>query len=217
MKANEKYIYIVLIKALTGLGSIGRSLTKYPYTHIAVSLDETWTDFLSFSRKKHYGPFHAGFMHEKRSHYAFGRHEQFACRVFRVPVPEKNYSEILDFLEKCEKDKDYVFNLYSMLTMPVFHGFRIYKAYNCMSFTGRILKISGCVPMEKPYYQYTIPQMDALLEPYFYFEGCLQKEEEDASYMKKDEIFKSIFYFAALNWKLSTRLIWKRKEAENEG
>ena len=31
-----RYIYIVLIKAHTGLGSVARKFTLYPYTHIAV-------------------------------------------------------------------------------------------------------------------------------------------------------------------------------------
>ena len=46
-----RYIYIVLIKAHTGLGSIARKFTHYPYTHIAVCLDKSLTDYISFSRR----------------------------------------------------------------------------------------------------------------------------------------------------------------------
>lgn len=214
MKPTETYIYIICIKALTGLGKLGRRLTDYPYTHIAVSLDESLTDFISFSRKKHYGPFHAGFMHEKRSHYAFGEHRQFECRVFRLPVSEESDKKIRHFIKRCEKDKEYVFNLYSMLTMPLLHGFRIYKAYNCMSFTGRIVQMSGCVRLQKPYYKYTIQELDSLLADYFYFEGSLQKNENDRAYMEKSEIPKNIYYFGVLNGKLIYRLLFdRRKEA----
>ena len=61
-----KDIYIVLIKAHTGLGSIARRLTGYPYTHIAVSLDRSMTDFISYSRRYHYIPFDAGYTHDYR-------------------------------------------------------------------------------------------------------------------------------------------------------
>ena len=37
---KDEYIYIVLVKALTGLGRIARKITRYEYTHIAISLDE---------------------------------------------------------------------------------------------------------------------------------------------------------------------------------
>ena len=41
MKENQNnYIYIVLVKALTGLGKFARLTGKYEYTHIAVCLDE---------------------------------------------------------------------------------------------------------------------------------------------------------------------------------
>ena len=51
-------------------------------------------------------------------------------------------------------DNEYIFNLYSMATMSLFHGFRIYKAHNCMSFVSKILKLSKSVNMTKKYYKY---------------------------------------------------------------
>lgn len=207
---SEKYIYVVLIQAHTGLGKIGRKITNYKYTHVAICLDESLTDFISFSRRKHYNPFNAGFMHEKRCHYAFGKYRDFGCKVFRVPVLEKNYRKILRFIQKCEQDKEYLFNLYSMLTMPFLHGLPIYKAYNCMSFTGRILKLSGSIPMDRPYYRYSILQMDELLQPYFYMEGRLEKAEEDCAYMEKREGRKLLYDGMALNGKLIKRMFQKR-------
>ena len=77
---NNEYIYIVLIKALTGLGKFSRKISKYEYTHIAVSLDEKLDDFVTFSRKNHYSPFNAGFMHEKKEG------ENWRADVCRSPV-----------------------------------------------------------------------------------------------------------------------------------
>ena len=50
MEKNE-YVYIVLIKALTGLGKFSRKLNHYEYTHIAVCFEDTLSDFVTFSRK----------------------------------------------------------------------------------------------------------------------------------------------------------------------
>ena len=151
---NNEYIYIVLVKALTGLGQFSRMITKYEYSHIAVCLDEKLEDFVTFSRRKHYSPFNAGFMHEKREHYAFGENKKVKVKVFKVPVTKENKARIINYIADIEDDKEYVFNIYSMITMPFIHGFEIYKAYNCMSFTAKIIELSDSVQMDKTYYKY---------------------------------------------------------------
>ena len=60
---EETYVYVVLVKALTGLGKFSRKINKYEYTHIAVSLKQEMEDFDTFSRRSHYTPFNAGIMH----------------------------------------------------------------------------------------------------------------------------------------------------------
>ncbi len=164
-----KYIYIVLIQAHTGLGRFARKLTHYNYTHIAVCTDRHLTDFITYSRRRHYLPLDAGFMHEYRDYYAFGDHQKVRVKVFRLPVRNANYADILRFISQCETDESQMFNLFSMMTMPLLHGFRIYKSHNCMSFTARVIALSGAVNMDKPYYRYSIKEMDALLQKYAFF------------------------------------------------
>ncbi len=204
---NNEYIYIVLVKALTGLGQFSRIISKYEYSHIAVCLDENLNDFVTFSRRKHYSPFNAGFMHEKREHYAFGENEKVKVKVFKVPVSTENKIKIIKYIEKIENDKEYVFNLYSMLTMPFIHGFEIYKAHNCMSFVGKIIELSKSVEMDKPYYKYNIPEMDELLEDYKYKEGYLKKKQEDYEYMQKDDMVSNVKMFVGLNGELIKRML----------
>ena len=82
-------IYVVLIKAHTGLGSIARKIKKFEYTHVAVCFDNSFTDFYSFSRKHHFLPADSGFMIEKRDFYAFGEHKNFKTKIFEIEVPEE--------------------------------------------------------------------------------------------------------------------------------
>ena len=210
MNKKEDNIYVVLIKALTGLGKFSRRLNKYEYTHIAVSLNEEMKDFITFSRKLHYAPFQAGFMHEKVEHYAFGNYKKVKVKIFKVPV--ENMRKIKSYAEKVEKDEEYIFNLYSMLTMPLLHGFRIYKAHNCMSFVGKIIELTDAVKMDKEYYKYNIEEMDRLLEPYFYKETELEKTTDDKDYMRKVGFLSNMRQFAGLNGKLMYRMMFKRKQ-----
>ena len=187
-----KYIYIVLIRAHTGLGAIARRITGYPYTHIAVSLDASLTDFISFSRRYHFFPFDAGFTHEYRDYYAFGKHKSFVAKVFQVPVSEDEYAEICCYIEKCEHNNRLVFNLFSMATMPLIGGFRIQDADNCMSFTAQVLTKCGAVKMKKNYWHYSIQDIDVLLHDYFYFEGKIKRisSKSYSSYMRPFSVSK---------------------------
>lgn len=211
---QETYVYVVLIKALTGLGKFSRKINKYEYTHIAVSLEVEMEDFVTFSRRYHYTPFNAGFMHEKVEHYAFGNHEKVKVKIFKVPAA--NMEKIKDYIQKIEEDSEYIFNIYSMITMPIFHGFRVYKAHNCMSFVGKILELTDKVKMDKRYYKYNIPEMDQLLSPYFYKETEMEKSKNDEEYMKNAGFLANLKSFGKLNGKLMYRILFKRNQRYEE-
>ena len=212
---KDEYIYIVLVKALTGLGRIARKITRYEYTHIAISLDENLEDFITFSRRKHYSPFDAGFMHEKREYYAFGKNKNVKVKVFKIKISQYNKEKIIEYIDKIENDKEYIFNFYSMITMPIFHGIRIFKAHTCMSFVGRVIELSVCVDLKKKYYKYNIKEIDDLLKGYLLSEVNLEKNKEDNKYMKKENIIINLQKFFKLNGQLIYRMLFKRSY-ENE-
>lgn len=189
-----KKIYIVLIKAHTGLGRFARILGGYPYTHIAVSLDKSLTDFITYSRRKHYLTMDAGFMHEYRDYYAFGEHKKVRVKVFCLPVEDDKYKKVTEFIRNCENDPKGLFNLFSMVTMSFIHGIPIRHAHNCMSFTAGVIEASGAVHMDKPYYKYDIKEIDSLLTDYLYFEGFLKRKSSPGydEYMKKYGISEKI-------------------------
>ena len=216
MKKTEKtnnYIYVVLVKALTGLGKFARLTGKYEYTHIAVCLDEKLDKFYTFSRKKHYSPFDCGYMVETLDCYAFGKHQDVKLKVFKVPVSKTNKNKIEKYIENISNDSEYVFNFFSMITMSMLHGVKIYKAHNCMSFVSKVVELTDSVDMSKQYYKYNIKDIDNLLSKYFYIEDYFKKKKiEQKEYMKYVSIIKNIAYFIKLNTTLIYRMIAKRKE-----
>ena len=214
---NNDYIYIVLIKALTGLGKFARRFSKYEYTHIAVCINKNIDDFITFSRKKHYTPFNSGFMHETLDCYAFGNNEKIKLKIFKLPVTIENKKIIEQYIKKVSNYNEYIFNLYSMATMSLFHGFRIYKAHNCMSFVSKILKLSKSVNMTKKYYKYSIKDIDILLSDYKYKEEYFYKTKiQNKDYMDKVSFISNVGMFFRLNGKLLYRIFSKRGLIKNE-
>ena len=214
---KQEYIYIVLVKAMTGLGKFARKFSKYEYTHIALCLNDKLDDFITFSRKKHYALFDAGFMHETIDCYAFGNNKKIKLKIFKVPLTFDNKEKIIKYISEIENDNDYIFNLYSMATMPLFHGFRIYKAFNCMSFISKIIELSASVSMSKKYYKYNIKELDNILTKYTYDENYFYKtKNENKEYMKRVGFINNMFMFLRLNAKLIFRIIFKRGLVKKE-
>ena len=148
-------------------------------------------------------------MQEKREHYAFGKNDKVKVKIFKLPVSKDKKIKIERYVQKIEKDQEYIFNLYSMLTMPVFHGIKIYKAHNCMSFVGKVIQLSHSVQMQKKYYQYDIKEMDELLNDFLWKECYLQKKQEDHEYMGRIGVITNIQMFLKLNGKLIYRILFK--------
>ena len=184
----------------------------YEYTHIAVCLDNKLEDFITFSRKKHYSPFDSGFMHEKVEHYAFGENNKVKVKIFAIPVDINDKLKIEKYIKKIENDNEYVFNLYSMITMPLLHGVKIYKAHNCMSFVSKIIELSNSVKLQKKYYKYSIKDIDKLLNNFLYKEEYIQKKKDDKTYMQRVGLILNIKLFIILNIRLIFRIIMIRNK-----
>lgn len=200
-------IYVVLIKAHTGLGSIARKLKGFEYTHVAVCLDDKFQDFYTFSRRKHYLPADSGFMVEKRDYYAFGVHQNFKTRVFELVVPDENYSKILSFIEECRTDEEMLFNVISMVFMPC----EIYKSHNCMTFTAKIIELSGLINLPKVYYKMRLKNIDSVLRPYVYSEGLMDRQPSAHydEYMQKYNVVTKVVKTVKLFGRLVGRMFTK--------
>lgn len=104
-----------------------------------------------------------------------------------------------------------------MATMSLFHGFRIYKAYNCMSFASKVLELSKSVPVTKKYYKYNIKDLDILLSDYKYKEKYFYKTKiQNKNYMNKVSFISNVIIFLKLNEKLLHRIFSKRGLIKNE-
>lgn len=213
MRSDRDCIYIVLVKAHTGLGKAVRLLSGgYAYTHIAFCKDDRFEEFITFSRRRHYAPFDAGFMHETRDCYCFGKHDRVKLKIFRLPVTPRGRRRVYRFVRQVEQRQETcLFNLYSMITMPVLNGFRIAGTYNCMSFVGKIVELSGAVRLDRPYYRYSIRALDALLEPYLYTERYFSDTKAHAvpGYMEKVTLWYNVRSFLQLNRQLLHRVLYK--------
>lgn len=104
---------------------------------------------MSFSRRSANTPLDAGIVWERRGDYVQPGQTSYRTKIYRIPDGRMTWSGSRSLIRDYERDPEYMFNIFSMVTMTVFHGFSIYKTENCMSFVGRIIEMTGRCPIFK--------------------------------------------------------------------
>lgn len=201
------YMYVVFVRSMTGISKITRKFVDYEYTHMSLCFEQKMEDFVTFARRNLYTPLDAGIVWERRGNYAFEDMEACKVKIFRIPISKKEFEDIVDLIENFEQDEEYMFNLFSMLTMPILHGFSIYKAHNCMSFISLVLSKLDKIRLEKPYYKYMPSELNEVMAQYAWFEGWLRKREESAT--ANAEHIPGRWKMCAVNAQIIARLIYR--------
>ena len=143
-----EYLYVLLLYLPSGFGRLTQRATGYRYTHVAVSLDDTYTHFYAFSRLRARTPPISGYIEEKRIYYTLGEDVPIYTKIFRVPVSRAGYENAIRFMEDVKHDPEIMYNLIHMLLIPLFGGQPLYKAYNCGEFVARVLEEAGLIRTE---------------------------------------------------------------------
>lgn len=181
-----KELYVLLLYLPSTFGRLSQMATRYPYTHVAISLDDSYTYFYAFSRLRAKTPPISGYIEEKRVYYTLGEDVPIQTKIFRVPVTEEGYARAVAYMDEVKRDRAIMYNLLNMLLIPVFGGHPVYKAFHCGEFIAKVLEQAG-VELKKPYYRYTPRLFAKLLGEYEIFEGVL---ENDLSEGMEDDFFR---------------------------
>ena len=181
-----KELYVLLLYLPSTFGRLSQMATRYPYTHVAISLDDSYTYFYAFSRLRAKTPPISGYIEERRVYYTLGEDVPIQTKIFRVPVTEEGYARAVAYMDEVKRDREIMYNLLNMLLIPVFGGHPVYKAFHCGEFIAKALEQAG-VELKKPYYRYTPRLFAKLLGEYEIFEGVL---ENDLSEGMEDDFFR---------------------------
>lgn len=181
-----KELYVLLLYLPSTFGRLSQMATRYPYTHVAISLDDSYTYFYAFSRLRAKTPPISGYIEEKRVYYTLGEDVPIQTKIFRVPVTEEGYARAVAYMDEVKRDREIMYNLLNMLLIPMFGGHPVYKAFHCGEFIAKVLEQAG-VELKKPYYRYTPRLFAKLLGEYEIFEGVL---ENDLSEGMEDDFFR---------------------------
>ncbi len=207
-----KNLYVMFTRTGTIVGKMIRTVTNYEFSHVSLALSDDLREFYSFSRKRINVPLYAGFMKEKRSYYTLGRESKTRVKIFKIPVSDKTYEKVKNFVIKTANDKEVIYNLFSLLTMPIFHGFETYKQYTCIGFVNEVLAKTGAIKFYKPTYKYTLKELEKVLKSYLFLDGYISNGNDglEDDYFKPVGIKSSLVINVLFMYECFYRLILKK-------
>lgn len=162
---NTKYVYVFISKTTTKFARCIRKFGKISYNHASISLDEDFKSVYSFARPRHSAVLLGGLVHESVDRFTLHTDDPIPVMVFKLPVSAEAYDEIKNKIERMKNDKEYMYNLMSVLTFPVLRGFSTYKSFTCVEFVSYLLRSHGYLN-EKPCYKYKPDDLMTSLKDY---------------------------------------------------
>lgn len=143
MVISMKYVYIVLSYSGTKASRFLKLFTSAKYTHVSICLDKNLNTFYSFARRNIKMPIFGGFVIEHPDEGIFGMYPAI-CKIYRVPVTEKQYRGIQKDIKSMLSDYDnHKYNFLGCLL--IFFGIRYkrQKKFTCTQFVDYVLKHNG--------------------------------------------------------------------------
>lgn len=183
--SKTRAVYIVLSQTQTKFGRCIRIIAKQRYNHASIALDSELTELYAFARPQRYAVLQGGLVRESLDRYTMGNGHPVPVAVYRVPVAEEDYRWVRDTIGKMLDNPEYMYNLFSVLTYPMFQGFSVYRAFSCIEFVAYLLYALGYLG-EGPLCRYKPDDLIPILEPLLVYQGdirgCLRWSGADYRY-----------------------------------
>lgn len=202
-------LYILTSVTPTKTGKIIRTLGKTTYNHCAISLDPELKRLYAFARKKYNTVFLGQLVHETVRRYTLGKNDMVPVSLFKIPVTLTQYKWVQQEISRIQNDKQYRYNLFSVISYPIRGGFKTDKAFSCVEFVMHLLE-GVDIHFDKEGYQIRPDDLAELLKEYIFFEGNLldyvNDDEDDPEFFAPLSI-REVRDTAVTIFELSRRLV----------
>lgn len=106
---SKKYkIYIVQMHTKTIPSKIIKVMTRYKYSHMAISFNKKCDKLYSFGRKKYNSIFDSGFVCENKNGEFFKKFKDTKCRIFEVNVTKEQYYNLKKIIKDMKQREEYL-------------------------------------------------------------------------------------------------------------
>lgn len=130
-----------------------RFMTKYKYSHVALSLDKNCNTLYSFGRKKPNTIIDGGFSIENKDGDFFKKFSNAECKIYELDVQDEQYENLENIIANMEKNKneykyDFLGTAFRYFNIPV----TFKNKYVCSYFVASMLEKSNIYKFNKKTY-----------------------------------------------------------------
>lgn len=192
--ADSRYLYVMISQTDTGIARFIRTLSRYPYNHVSMTLDPTLRTWCSFARYHQDAPFYSGFIKEPVERFLAGTGDA-NVRIFRLEIPRERARRIEQlFLQAGRKETRLIYNYFDAVASLLNLKIAISGSYTCLSF--------ACAVIGRQYRH--IEDLNDALEPKLFYEGSLADLVPDSG--SREDLFFQPIGFVKGNWRSAKQL-----------
>ena len=137
-------IYVVVTCTGTGIAKAIRVVTRMPYSHASISLDQTLDVLYSFCRSYRLSPLPATFNPEIVGTGTLGRFDNIPCEIYAIPVTEEQYLRMKGLIAYfCAFRRDFSYSLMGLIWVKLQKERELNRKFVCSQFVAYLLEECG--------------------------------------------------------------------------
>lgn len=148
-----KSIYIITTFTGTTLSHLIRNISKAPYAHVSIALNEELTPMYSFGRLNPKTALFAGFVEERINEGLYAIKKDTECRVYSLEIEDSKYYLLKDNIDGVKSNrKKYSYDVAALVRLSIDKPRQANHKYVCSHFVADMLCKSGINIFSKPSY-----------------------------------------------------------------
>lgn len=148
-----KKIYIVTTYTGTVLSYLIRNISKTPYAHVSIALNQDLKPMYSFGRLNPKTPIFAGFVEENINQGLYAIRTNTMCRVYSLEVTDLQYEDIYKNIMIVSNDrKSYDYDVMALIYLTLDKPRQADYKYVCSHFVADMLEKGNVNIFDKPSY-----------------------------------------------------------------
>ena len=146
-----KKVYIVTTFTGTLLSCLIKRISKTPYAHVSIALNENLKPMYSFGRLNPKTPIFAGFVEENINEGLYDIRENTMCRVYSLDVTDSQYEKLSRNIIKVSNNrKKYYYDVKGLVYLSMNKSRKKDNKYVCSNFVADMLEKSDINILDKP-------------------------------------------------------------------
>ena len=149
---NSKSIYVILMNTGTLLSRTIKLITRYEYSHVVLSLDDSYTKLYSFGRKHVRNFLNAGLVTYGIKSDFFQKFKNTNCLIYELKVTNRQYYKLKRILRNFEKNMNiYHYDIKGLLIRYFYTNAKTRDNYYvCSQFVATVLQTAEICTFDKP-------------------------------------------------------------------